>query len=119
MHRIATWLDPSHPLPASAYLVPVIVGVLGVVPAFAIGRRLAGPVGGFVAAVAGALHPIVLQRSIGGDDDVWNVVLPLYMVWAVIAGMQARRPLAQIACGALGGAVAGLHAATWRGWTFG
>ena len=119
VHRAATWLDPSYPLPASAYLVPVIVGVLGVLPAFAIGRRVAGPVGGFVAAVVSALHPIFLQRSMGGDDDVWNVVLPLYMVWAVIAGVQARRPLAQLACGALGGAVAGLHAATWRGWTFG
>jgi hypothetical protein len=119
VHRVATWLDPSYPLTASAYLVPVIVGVVGVVPAFAIGRRLAGLVGGFVAAVASALHPTLLTRSMGSDDDVWNVVLPLFMVWAVIAGLQARRPLARIAGGALGGVVAGLHAATWRGWTFG
>jgi hypothetical protein len=118
VHRFATWLDPHFPLPASAYLVPVLVGLLGVVPAFAIGRRLAGPLGGFVAAVVGGLDPVFLQRSLGSDDDVWNVVLPLYMVWAVIGGLQARRRLAQVAGGALGGAVAGLHAATWRGWTF-
>ena len=29
VHRVATWVDPHYPLPASAYLVPVIVGVLG------------------------------------------------------------------------------------------
>src|SRR5262249_13672231 len=58
VQRIATWFDPTYPLAASAYLVPVIVGALGVVPAFGIGRRLAGPVGGFVAAVVAGLQPV-------------------------------------------------------------
>jgi len=119
VHRVASWLDPHQPLPASAYAVPVIVGVLGVVPAFAIGRRLAGPVGGFFSAVISGLHPSLLERSLGSDDDVWNVVLPLYMAWAVVAGLQARRRRAQLAGGALGGVAVGVHAATWRGWTFG
>jgi hypothetical protein len=118
VQRLATWLDPQFPLPASAYLVPVLVGVLGVIPAFAIGRRLAGPVGGFVAAVVSGLDPLYLQRSLGSDNDVWNVVLPLCMVWAVVAALQAQRWRTRIAAAALGGAVAGLHAATWRGWTF-
>lgn len=119
VHRVATCVDPHYPLPASAYLVPVIVGALGVVPAFAIGRRLAGPVGGFVAAVVAALHPLLLTRSIGGDNDIWNSVLPLFTMWAVIAGVQARRGATRAACGVLAGAVTGLHAAIWRGWTFG
>jgi asparagine N-glycosylation enzyme membrane subunit Stt3 len=118
VHRFTTWLDPVYPLAASSYLVPVIVGALGVVPAFAIGRRLAGPVGGFVAGVAGGLHPMLLQRSLGSDNDVWNTALPCAMVWAVIAALQARRRPARIACAALAGVLAGLHAATWRGWSF-
>ena len=117
VHRVTTWLDPHYPLAASAYLVPVIVGALGVVPAFALGRRLAGPVGGFVSGVVGGLHPVFLQRSLGSDNDVWNVVLPCALVWAVIAALQARQRAAQIAYAAFAGAMAGLHAATWRGWT--
>ena len=31
VQRVATWIDPDFPLPASAFLVPVIAGLLGVV----------------------------------------------------------------------------------------
>jgi dolichyl-diphosphooligosaccharide--protein glycosyltransferase len=119
VQRVAGWFDPHWPLPASAYLVPVLLGVLGVVPAFCIANALAGPLGGFAAAVVSALHPNLLQRSLGSDNDIWNVVLPLYMVWAVLAGLRARRPFGQAVGGLLGGVVVSLHAAVWRGWEFG
>ncbi|MGD9764210.1 MAG: STT3 domain-containing protein [Candidatus Binatia bacterium] len=119
LHRIATWFDPHLPLPVTAFLVPVIVGVLGVIPAFAIARRFAGPIGGFFGAVISGLHPMFLLRSIGSDNDVWNVVLPLYMAWALIAALQARTPRARLIGATLGGAIGGLHAAEWRGWQFG
>jgi len=119
VQRIATWLDPHWPLPASAYLVPVVLGALGAVPAFFIATALAGPIGGCGAALISGLHPILLQRSLGSDNDIWNVTLPLYMMLALSAGVRARRwPLAAL-CGALGGAVLALHAAVWRGWEFG
>src|SRR5262249_60066622 len=51
VHRIAAWLRPGWPLPSTAMLVPVIVGALGVLPAFALGRRLAGDAGGLCAAI--------------------------------------------------------------------
>ena len=53
VQRIAAWLRPGWPLPSSAMLVPVIVGALGVLPAFALGRRLAGDAGGVCAAIVG------------------------------------------------------------------
>lgn len=118
VQRVATWFDPAFPLPASAYLVPVLAGVLGVLPAFAIGRRLAGTLGGFTAALVSGGHPMLLLRSVGSDNDVWNVVLPLYMAWALIAALQARGAAARIGGAVLAGAVAGLHAATWNGWGF-
>ncbi|HSP97807.1 MAG TPA: STT3 domain-containing protein, partial [Candidatus Dormibacteraeota bacterium] len=89
VQRVASWLDPDFPLAASAYLVPVLAGLLGVLPAFAIGRRLGGVLGGFFAAVVSGVHPLLLLRSLGSDNDVWNVVLPLYMAWALVAAMQA------------------------------
>jgi dolichyl-diphosphooligosaccharide--protein glycosyltransferase len=118
VQRFATWLDPNFPLPTSAYLVPVLAGLLGVLPAFAVGRRLGGTPGGFMAALISGVHPVLLRRSIGSDNDVWNVVLPLYMAWALIAALQARRNGARIGGAAVGGGFAGLHAATWTGWSF-
>ena len=98
--------------------MPVIAGLLGLIPAFAIGRRLGGVLGGFFAALVSGVHPILLRRSLGSDNDIWNVVLPLYMAWALVAAMQARRWSGRVAGALLAGGVAGLHAATWSGWSF-
>jgi dolichyl-diphosphooligosaccharide--protein glycosyltransferase len=118
VHRLITLFSPNYPLPASAYWVPVIVGVLGVVPAFAIGWRLAGPLAGLAAALVIGVNPIFLQRSLGSDNDVWNLVLPLFMMWAAIEALRARTSARQAGGAFLVAAVAGLHAATWSGWWF-
>ena len=118
LHRLITLFKPAYPLDASSFLVPVIVGVLGVFPAFAIGARLVGALGGLCAALVAAVNPLFLVRSIGSDDDVWNLVLPLFMVWALIEAISASRPRRQSGFALIAAAFAGLHAATWTGWTF-
>ncbi len=116
VHRVATRLVPDYPLPASAYWVPVFVGVAGVWPAFALGCQAGGTAGGLVAALLVSLHPALLARSIGSDNDVWNVVLPLFELWAVAGALRARTTALALGWALLAAGFAGLHAATWRGW---
>lgn len=118
LHRLITLVKPAFPLELSSFLVPVIVGALGVFPAFALGARLGGVLGGLCSALLVALNPLFLARSIGSDDDVWNLVLPLFMIWAVIEAIRASRPRRQAGLAMLAGLFAGLHAVTWTGWTF-
>src|SRR5262249_32082200 len=89
VHRVATFFHPGYPLAASAFLVPVIVGALGVLPAFFIGRRLGGNAGGAVAALMISLDPAFLIRSVGSDNDVWNVVMPLFIAGAMCSAFTA------------------------------
>jgi hypothetical protein len=103
-------------LPATAFWVPVVVGVLGVVPAFAIAYRLAVLLAGLTAAVVVGTNPLFLGRSIGSDNDVCNVVVPLFGEWAAVealgpAPLRRRAALAALAavmvgstraCGAAG-----------------
>src|SRR5262249_49109720 len=105
-------------LEVSSYLVPVLIGMAGVLPAFGLGIRLGGELGGLCAALVAAVNPLFLSRSLGSDDDVWNLVLPLFLVWAAAEAIGASRPRRQIACALIAGLVAGLDAATWTGWTF-
>jgi hypothetical protein len=117
LHRVLDRLRPGYPLTATAYWVPVLAGALGAVAAFALGRRLAGPLGGLVAAVASGVNPLFLHRSVGSDNDVWNVVLPLCAVSAIAAAVTTRRGEGRRAALALlAAAVMVLHALTWRGW---
>ncbi|HEX9444443.1 MAG TPA: STT3 domain-containing protein, partial [Candidatus Binatia bacterium] len=116
--RAATLFRPDYPLAASAFLVPVLIGTLGVLPAFFLGRRLAGNPGGVFAALFISLQPQFLLRSIGGDNDVWNVVLPLFAAWALIAALDARARTPATLFAVLAGFFTGLHAAAWSGWSF-
>src|SRR5262249_14320338 len=118
LHRLIQTVQPKYPLPASAFWVPVVVGVLGSVPAFLLGERLGGPPGGLSPALFGGSDLVFLRRSIGSDNDVWNVVLPLIVVALAAASTAATRPGRQAAYAVLAGAFVGLHAATWSGWTF-
>ena len=64
-----------------------------------------------------ALHPLVFERGLGGDNDVWNLVMPLYLVWAASAALSGsfwRRAMFAI----LAGVIAGIHATIWQGWVF-
>ena len=118
LYKFITLFAPNYPLPATSYLVPVIVGILGVIPAFFIGRRLAGNVGGLFAAVIISIHPLLLSRSLGSDNDVWNVVLPLFIMWMAIESLEAKSTRGRVIFAALTGAFVALHSATWEGWWF-
>jgi len=118
LNRLIAFFRPGFPIPAGSFLVQVLVGMLGVIPAFAIGRRVAGNLGGLCTAIVLGLNPLFLHRSLGSDDDVWNVVLPLFMVWALIEASAAPSWRRQIAYAMLGAVFTGLHAASWSGWPF-
>lgn len=118
LHPVITWFAPTYPLPASAFLVPVIVGVLGVLPAFFIARALAGTAAGVFAALLTGVHPIVLTRTVGSDNDIWQVVLPLYLLWAAMAALAARTSVRAVIWAGLAGLVLALQAWAWRGWPF-
>ena len=116
LHRLVTLVVPDYPLPATAYLVPVLVGTLALLPAFGIGRRLGGVVAGLAAAAAVALNPFFFSRTAGGDNEVWNVVLPLALVWAIARALAAGAAWTRVAWTAVAAGFAGLHAAAWSGW---
>ena len=118
VHRLMEWLHPGYPLASSAFLVPVIIGALAGLPAFAIGRALAGDIGGLFAALLSALNPLFLLRSIGSDNDVWNVVLPLALIWAAIRTTTARSVFGQAALRSDWPVGMALHFETWNGWLF-
>src|SRR5262249_9059663 len=101
VHTVVTWFRPPYPLPSPpspGFLLPVLAGVLGVLPPFFIARSLAGTVAGVFAGVLTAIHPIVLLRTVGSDNDVWNVVLPLYMVWAAMGALGAATSRRAVLC---------------------
>ena len=118
LHKLITSFKPDYPLPASAFLVPVIMGVLGVLPAFGIGWRLAGNAGGVCAALLVSFQPTFLYRTVNSDNDIWNIVLPLFMIWAALTALAASTWRRQVILIVLAAVFVGLHAEVWKGWFF-
>ncbi|MDD9954338.1 MAG: hypothetical protein OXR66_08460 [Candidatus Woesearchaeota archaeon] len=118
LHKFLTFFDEGRPMTATSFLVPVLIGTLGVIPAFFVGRRLGGNVAGVIAAILISLHPLYLSRSMGSDNDIWNIFLPLCLLWATTELLSAKNMKKKYLFGCLLLLFFSLHAATWVGWWF-
>ena len=73
--------------------VPVVIMSLAAVPAFFLGRRLAGNIGGFFSAFILSMNPMVLSRTIGGfsDTDAYNILFPVLAIWLYVETIHAKQ----------------------------
>ena len=105
----------------STFYVPVVFATLAVIPAFFIGRRIGGDVGGFFTSLLVAVHPAFLSRTAGGfaDTDAYNVALPLFMLWFLMLGYEAQERWKKATYLGLAGLFTGFFASAWQGWWYG
>lgn len=116
LHRLITTFSPNFPLSSTSYFVPVIVGTLGVIPAFFLGKRFGGLPGAVTAALVGGINPAFITRSFGSDNDVWNIVVPLFAAWAIVEALHANDLRRSALCSVAAAAVVAFHSAIWSGW---
>ncbi|HLC46470.1 MAG TPA: STT3 domain-containing protein [Candidatus Nanoarchaeia archaeon] len=104
---------------AAGYL-SAIVAALCVIPAFFLGKRIAGNVSGFFAAVMIALNLGLLTRTSWGhpDTDAFNVLLPLLILWLVVEAFYARKEWLQYSLAGISGLIIGIFSYMWYGWWY-
>ncbi|MBI2546157.1 FKBP-type peptidyl-prolyl cis-trans isomerase [Candidatus Woesearchaeota archaeon] len=107
-------------LEESSALMPVIISAISIIPAFFIGKRIAGNVGGFFAAFALAVNAGFLGRTFWGhaDTDGWIVFFALMVTWLFIEAFEANSRARRIVYGSLAGFFTGIFARTWLGWWY-
>jgi len=110
--------DPS--LMKVTFYTPVILCALAVIPAFFIGRSLAGNLAGLVAGIIIGIHPSFLSRTIGGfaDTDPYNILFPLFITWMVIEAFEAKNLKWAAIYAAIGGLIVGVFSYSWSGWSY-
>ncbi|MFC1801168.1 STT3 domain-containing protein [Nanoarchaeota archaeon] len=107
-------------LMGAAFWVPVLISALSVIPAFFIGRRLGGNIGGLFAAVMLAVHLAFVNRTVAGfsDTDAYNVFFPLLTVWFLFEAFATKDLKKRIGLIFLSSFSLGIFAYTWNGWWY-
>lgn len=102
------------------FIIPIVIMALAVIPAFLIGRRLGGDIGGFFTATLVAIHPAILSRTMGGapDTDPYTVFFPLLIFWLVIEAFESEKISTKAIYASLAGISTGIFAFAWSGWWY-
>ncbi len=105
-------------LQQSSYLVPVLLSLVVVIVAFFIGYRVSGVVGGFFSALILTVNPFFIRRTVGSDNDIYNIMFPLLIIWAFIEAFEAESNKKRVFYSLLAGFFVGLFSFAWNGWWF-
>ncbi len=116
-YKIMSIFNPKISLMQAATYFPIIFMLLSLIPAFLIGRRFAGNVGGTISATMIAIMPAILGRTNWGhaDTDTWNVFFPLLLIYFYIRLIDSKNTKPIITWGLLAGLSTGLYAWAWMG----
>ncbi len=112
--------DPDTTPMNSAAFFPVLFAALSVIPAFFIGRKIAGNIGGFFSSLIIAIHPAFMGRSLWGhaDTDAYNIFFPLFIAWIFLTAIDEKNRTRQMAYAAIAGVITGIYSLAWNGWWY-
>jgi len=116
LQRLLTWLRPGFPLSTTAILLPLLLSVLAVIPAFLIAERVSGRLGGLTAALLLSCNALIFVRGSHSDDDIWIVVLPVFAMGCITAAFGRATWSARLPLAGSGGVALAVLAVAWKGW---
>lgn len=93
LHKIGSFFNSNFSLLRAAFLMPVILIGLAIIPAFFLGRKIAGNLGGFIAGMIIALNTALLGRTPAGfsDTDSYIILFPLLITWLFVEALTAGK----------------------------
>ena len=102
------------------FLIPMVVFTLSIIPAFFIGKRIAGTTGALFGSIMLAVSPAALTRTVAGfsDTDAYNILFPLLVTWFFLEMLKSENKKIQLSVAALGGLCLGLFSYAWQGWWY-
>jgi len=120
VHKITKIFDKDKSLMSAAFLLPVILIGLSIIPAFFIAKKVSGNLGGFFAAMIVALNAALLGRTPAGfsDTDPYNIIFPLFIMWFFLMAFEAKDWKKSLVYVGLAGFVVGIFAKAWSGWWY-
>ena len=120
IYKILHVFDSKITLMQAAGYFPIIFSILAIIPAFFIGRRLGGAVGGFFSSIFVAISAAFVNRTLWGhaDTDAYEIFFPLFVVWFLFEALRQKETKKQIAYAAVSALFLAGFAVFWSGWWY-
>jgi len=120
IYKIMHFFNSRIDLMYAATFFPIILITLSLIPAFFIGRRFSGNVGGFFTASMLALCTAAFGRTPWGhaDTDAYNIFFPTFIILIFIAAISSKDYKKQHGLFILSGFLFGIYAMAWSGWWY-
>jgi dolichyl-diphosphooligosaccharide--protein glycosyltransferase len=118
IHKVISVFNPKTTLMESVNYFPIILIILSLIPAFFLGRRLAGKIGGFFSVTMLAILPAIMARTPWGhaDTDAYSIFFPILTIWFVMEMILAKKNTARWCFAGLAGLSLGLYSKAWSHW---
>jgi len=108
------------PLASIAFWMGAFIGSLAVIPAYLLIRRITNDYGGVAAGLLVGLAPAYFSHTFAGffDTDMFNMLLPLLVVYFFVLSMLARDIKKRTIFGALSAVSMLIFTMAWQGWWY-
>jgi len=119
-YKIINFFNKDFTLLKAAFILPLLIIGLSIIPAFFIGKKLGGKVGALFAGIILAINAALLGRTPAGfsDTDAYNVLLPLLAAWLFLESIESENIKKQLIFSGLAGLVIGIYSFAWGGWWY-
>lgn len=120
LYRVGNIFSDDWTILKATYYISVVVMLLATIPVFFIARKIAGDLGGLIAAIVFAIQPALLSRTLGGvaDTDPWTVFFPVLLTWIFLEAWEAQNRRLKMALIGVFGIVIGYFYLAWNGWWY-
>ncbi|MCK9152445.1 STT3 domain-containing protein [Methanobacterium alcaliphilum] len=108
------------PLMVVAYWTGAIIGSLCVIPAYLFVRKITNDYGGVAAGILVATAPTYFAHTYAGffDTDMFNILLPLLVIWFFVESIQANNTKTQVFFAVLSALSLLIFSMAWVGYIF-
>ncbi|KAF5071961.1 Oligosaccharyl transferase STT3 subunit [anaerobic digester metagenome] len=108
------------PLAEVCFWMGAFIASLCVIPSYLLVRRITNDYGGIVAAVLVGLAPSYFAHTFAGffDTDMFNILLPLLVVWFFIESLRANTMKNRTIFAVLSAASMLVFSMAWEGWWY-